>query len=114
MDGTELLSELKDRHQTHLVYDGPFRLGRWSSLEADLQALLDLFEDWRQRVYRFDNRLGASVVLYRPLNGARMRWDLVATLFQGEEPFSFRYVDAVTANLRWTEVQRLLDRIKAR
>lgn len=112
MDARELLHEFDDRHLHHLVYDGPYRLTGRSRLEHELSGLLRLFADWRQRIYRFENSYGASVVLYRPLGAAGMRWDLIATRFDGRDPFEFRYAGATANDLRWREVQRLLDRIK--
>lgn len=114
MDGSDLLHEFRDRHAAHLVYEGPYRLGAWRRLERELTLVLDLFDDWRQRIYRFENRYGASVVLYQPIDARSMRWDLVVTEFEGEDPFAFRYADAIKANLAWPAVQRVLDRIKAR
>jgi hypothetical protein len=114
MDAVELLSEFQDRHIEHLVYEGPYQLHRKAEVQEELCALLQFFEDWRQRVYRFENRLGASAVLYQPLHHARMRWDLILTEVLGEEPFAFRYADGVKRNLKWDDVQSLLDGIKER
>lgn len=113
MNAAELFAEFDDRHRRHLVYDGPYRLTRRQRLERELAELLALFDDWRQRIYRFENSLGASVVLYRPLSAPAMRWDLIVTRFEGHDPFAFRYQGPPTSGLRWREVQRLLDRIKA-
>lgn len=113
MDGAELFTEMQDRHVRHLVYDGPYRLLRRRPLPPELADLQEFFRDWRQRIYRFDNRLGASVVLYLPMGGARMRWDLVPARFSTDDPFAFNYQGGVEANLSWREVQRLLDRIRA-
>lgn len=110
----ELVQEFDDRHLPHLVYDGPYRLAHRARLERELAELLKLFADWRQRIYRFDNSYGASVVLYRPLGVPAMRWDLIVTRFEGIDPFAYRYDSATANDLRWREVQRLLDRIKAR
>jgi hypothetical protein len=139
MESAELLAELGDRHSRHLVYEGPYRLLRrrptnqaqgrrqatgiesdaereWSSHTAqmfnDLGAVLKAFEEWRQRIYRFDNRFGASVVLYQPLNRRGFRWDLIRTRFMGDDPFAFHYDGGIAANLTWREVQRILDRIR--
>ncbi len=114
MDAAELLSEFQDRHIDHLVYEGPYRLTTWAQLERDLASILQLFADWRQRIYRFENQLGASVVLYQPLTEARMRWDLIVTEFVGDYAFAFRYAEGVTRNLPWKRVQHILDSIKAR
>lgn len=121
MDAAELFNEFRDRHADHLVYEGPYRLAvaeeAKRELRRELRSVLNLFDDWRQRVYRFDNAYGASVVLYRPLNAKPMRWDLIATRFLSDghdDPFAFRYADGVARNLRWRDVQRFLDRIKAR
>lgn len=112
MDEVELLYEISDRHQDHLVYDGEYRL----LLEAGAayRPLKALFDDWRQRIYRFENDLGASVVFYRPLSRSRMTWDLIVARFVGGDPFDFRYATGVRSNLRWREVQRMLDDIKVR
>ena len=108
MDEVELLFEVSDRHSDHLVYVGEYRL-----LGAAKSALRNLFHDWRQRVYRFENDLGASVVFYQPLSKPGMTWDLVKARFVGDDPFDFRYADGVSSNLRWLEVQQFLDRIKS-
>lgn len=113
MNAADLLSEFDDRHRSHLVYDGPYRLTRRERLERELAELLSLFGDWRQRIYRFENGRGASAVLYRPLSAPAMRWDLIVTRFEGRGPFAFRYQGAPRSGLRWREVQRLLDRIKS-
>lgn len=107
MDEVELLYEVSDRHSDHLVYAGEYRL-----LGAAKSALKILFDDWRQRVYRFENDLGASVVFYQPLSKPGMTWDLVVARFVGDDPFDFRYADGVSSNLHWGEVQQFLDRIK--
>ena len=112
MDSAELFAEMRDRHSRHLVYEGPYRLTRWQKLSEDLAHILEAFEEWRQRIYRFDNRFGASVVLYQPLGDRRMRWDLIPTRFMGDDPFAFRYQGGVSANLSWREVQRILDGIR--
>ncbi|UCH25783.1 MAG: hypothetical protein JSV66_17960 [Trueperaceae bacterium] len=114
MDAAELFGEFQDRHIAHLVYEGPYRLHRRAEAQQDLFTLLRFFEDWRQRIYRFENRLGASAVLYQPLHQARMRWDLIITEVLGEEPFAFRYADSVKRNLKWDDVQSILDGIKER
>jgi hypothetical protein len=113
MNAAELLSEFDDRHRGHLVYEGPYRLTGRERLGRELAGLLELFSDWRQRIYRFENSHGASVVLYRPLAAPSMRWDLIAARFEGHDPLAFRYLGAPESDLRWREVQRLLDRIKA-
>jgi|GEM_PF-3411071 len=113
MDAAELLSEFRDRHIHHLVYEGPYRLHTGQEIPRELAALLEFFEEWRQRIYRFENHYGASVVLYRPLSRPGMRWDLIVTEFLGEDPFAFRYAAGVTPNLTWRDVQGILDRIKA-
>lgn len=108
MDEVELLFEVSDRHSDHLVYEGEYRL-----LGAAKSALRTLFHDWQQRIYRFENDLGASVVFYQPLSKPGMTWDLVAARFVGDDPFDFRYADGVSSDLRWPEVQQFLDRIRA-
>ena len=116
MDAAELLSEFRDRHADHLVYEGPYHLPAAPEARSALEGLAHLFDDWRQRVYSFENALGASVVLYRPLGRRRMRWDLVVARFFAEpddDPFAFRH-DRTISDLRWSEVQATLDRIKAR
>jgi hypothetical protein len=113
MDDHELLGELRDRHADHLVYEGPYRLGAAAPPDA-VDAVLSLFDDWRQRIYRFDNRFGASVILYQPVGRTRMRWDLVVARFLGQDPFDFRYTDGVAQDLRWRDIQGFLDRIKSR
>lgn len=112
MDATDLLGELRDRHVDHLVYEGPYRLGAVAPRE-EIDPLLSLFDDWLQRIYRFENRYGASVVLYRPVGRNRMRWDLVVARFLGQDPFDFRYADGVAQDLNWRDIQGFLDRIKA-
>ncbi len=114
MDASELLSEFTDRHAAHLVYEGPYRLVR---AEPRAQVPIDLarlFEEWRQRVYHFDNDLGASVVLYRPLTRRRMTWDLMLARFLGQDPLAFETRGAIRRNLGWREVQIVLDGIRAR
>lgn len=113
MDREDLVREFEDRHLRHLVYDGPYRLRTRAAATAELRRLQGLFEDWRQRVYRFETRRGASVVLYTPLGSGRLRWDFVPTEFWGADPFAFRYADGVTRDLPWSAVQRLLDRLAA-
>lgn len=112
MDSAELFGEMRDRHSRHLVYEGPYRLLRRRRVSSELAAVLKAFEEWRQRIYRFDNRRGASVVLYKPLSGQRMRWDLIPARFVSDDPFSFRYQGGVAANLSWRQVQRILDDIR--
>lgn len=111
MESADLFAELRDRHSHHLVYEGPYRLQR-RTVAKELASVLKAFEEWRQRIYRFDNRYGASVVLYQPLNGSRMRWDLVRARFLGEDPFAFQYEGGIASNLSWREVQRILDGIR--
>lgn len=110
MDELELIYEVTDRHDDHLIYMGEYRLVG-AALEL-YRPLKDLFNDWRQRIYRFENDLGASVVFYRPLSQAKMTWDVVTAQFVGDDPFDFHYADKVTSDLRWREVQLFLDRIK--
>lgn len=112
MENAELLAEMKDRHSRHLVYEGPYRLVRRRTVAEELASVLKFFEEWRQRIYRFENRYGASVVLYQPINGGRMRWDLIRARFPGEDPFSFNYDGGIASNLSWREVQGILDRIR--
>ena len=112
MDSAELLAELRDRHSRHLVYEGPYRLLRRRSVPEELAGIVRFFEEWRQRIYRFENRFGASVVLYQPLNGGRLRWDLIRARFQGDDPFAFNYDGGTASNLTWRQVQGLLDRIR--
>ena len=110
MDELELLFELDDRHHNHLVYEGEYRL---KLLAKDIYSpFKSLFDDWQQRIYRFENDLGASVVLYNPLNKATLTWDFVLAKFRGEDPFDFVYADGVTSGLEWREVQQRLDSIK--
>ena len=113
MDLGELLGEFRDRHVDHLVYEGPYRLGA-ATADDEVDDILVLFDDWRQRIYRFENRYGASVILYRPLGRERMRWDMVLAHFLGQDPFDFRYADGVLHDLQWRDIQGRLDRIKAR
>lgn len=110
MDEFELLYELNDRHKDHLIYEGAYR---FVAAGEHYELLRQLFDDWRQRIYRFDNNLGASVVLYQPLSRPTMTWDLVIARFVGSDPFDFKYADGVASNLRWRDVQQFLDRIKA-
>ena len=112
MDEAELIFEISDRHQDHLVYEGEYRL--LTNAREIYRPLKALFDDWRQRIYRFENGFGASVVFYRPISRSLMTWDLVAARFVGNDPFDFRYATGVRSNLRWREVQRLLDDIKVR
>ena len=110
MDELELIYEVSDRHTQNLVYAGEYRL---LGAAKDLyRPLKNLFNDWRQRVYRFENGLGASVILYQPLTHNAMTWDLVTAQFVGDDPFDFRYADGINSNLRWREVQQMLDKIK--
>ncbi len=95
------------------MYEGPYRIGAQSNSEP-ANHLLGLFDDWRQRIYRFDNRFGASVILYQPLGRDRLRWDLVVARFLGRDPFDFRYADGIVPDLRWRDIQSFLDRIKSR
>ena len=108
MDECELIFEVTDRHDEHLVYRGAYRL-----LGAGTEALQTLFADWQQRIYRFENNLGASVIFYPSAGRANMTWDLVTARFVGGDPFDFRYADSVSSKLRWREVQQQLDSIKA-
>jgi hypothetical protein len=112
MESAELFAELRDRHSRHLVYEGPYRLLRWRGVPKEFAGILNAFEEWRQRIYRFDNRYGASVVLYQPLAGKGMRWDLIRARFLGDDPFSFNYDGGIASNLTWREVQRILDGIR--
>lgn len=112
MDSAQLFAELRDRHSRHLVYEGPYRLLRRRTVSEEFAAIVKFFEEWRQRIYRFDNRFGASVVLYSPMNGGKMRWDLIRTRFQGDDPFAFNYDGGIASNLSWREVQGILDRIR--
>ncbi|MEX2535954.1 MAG: hypothetical protein WD273_10215 [Trueperaceae bacterium] len=112
MENADLLGELRDRHSRHLVYEGPYRLVRRRTVSEELAAVLRAFEEWRQRIYRFENRFGASVVLYQPLNDRGMRWDLVRARFLGDDPFAFHYEGGIASNLSWREVQRILDGIR--
>ena len=110
MDELELLFELDDRHKQNLVYQGEYRL---KVLAKDLYApFKTLFDDWQQRIYRFENDLGASVVLYNPLSTRGLTWDFVLARFKGEDPFDFAYADGVTSGLDWREVQQRLDELK--
>ncbi len=111
MDASELLAELADRHAGSLVYEGPYRLLADDAMERAYADLARLFEEWRQRIYHFDNDLGASAVLYRPLTRRRMRWDVMATRFRGQDPFAFVTTGGLRRDLRWREVQRVLDAI---
>jgi hypothetical protein len=109
----ELLGELSDRHAAYLVYDGAYRLKPWSQeVAAEVEALVKLFQGWRQRVYRFENDYGASVVLYEPVFSRRLAWDLMLARFFGRGPFTFDYADGPVSGLEWAEVQGLLDEIK--
>lgn len=122
MESADLFVELRDRHSRHLVYEGPYRLQRRraqarerrqvAQIAQELASVLKAFEEWRQRIYRFENRYGASVVLYQPINGGRMRWDLIRTRFLGDDPFAFSHQGGVASNLSWREVQRILDSIR--
>lgn len=107
MDEVELFNEFQDRHSNHLIYEGEYHL---PSVASPLECL---FADWRQRVYRFENSLGASVIFYQPLTKNIMTWDLVLAKFFGDEPFDFRYTGTMRSNLRWREVQDFLDHIRA-
>ncbi len=113
MDESALLRELRDRHADHLVYEGPYRLLRDRRPAQAYADVARLFADWRQRIYHFDNELGASVVLYRPVHRARLRWDLVSTHFLGDDPFAFHTRGGVRSDLAWPQVQQLLDSIRS-
>ncbi len=112
MDAPDLLSEFQDRHADHLVYEGPYRLLADEALERAHADLAGLFEEWRQRIYHFDNDLGASAVLYRPIRRRGMRWDLMVARFRGDDPFAFVRAGAFRRDLRWRDVQAILDRIR--
>ncbi|MEJ2667950.1 MAG: hypothetical protein P8Z81_12780 [Deinococcales bacterium] len=113
MDVSELLDEFTDRHADFLVYEGPYRLLTDEALERAYADLVRLFEEWRQRIYHFDNDLGASAVLYRPLARPRMRWDVMVTRFRGDGPFAYVSTGSLRRDLRWREVQRVLDGIRS-
>lgn len=112
MEAPDLLYEFSDRHADSLVYEGPYRLLADEALQRAYTDLLRLFEEWRQRIYHFENDLGASAVLYRPLTRTRMRWDVVITRFQGQDPFAFVSTGRLRRDLRWRDVQRILDSIR--
>ncbi len=115
MDASELFAEFRDRHAPDLIYEGPYRLPSTPGAAPALAGLTHLFDDWRQRVYAFTRRRGASVVLYRPLGRRTLRWDLVVAEFLAvpeEHPFAFRHSETL-ADLDWRQVQDVLDRIKA-
>ena len=110
MDEGELFYEFTDRHIRHLVYEGAYR---FAGVAEELQASIsNIFKNWQQRIYRFDNDFGASVVLYEPVAKNRMTWDLVTTRFISDDPLAYRYADAINSNLHWRDVQRILDQIK--
>lgn len=110
MDELELIFELDDRHEMSLVYEGEYRL---KIVAKELYApFKTMFNDWRQRIYRFENNLGASVVLYSPLTNGKLRWDFVTARFVGDDPFDFAYTDGINSGLSWREVQQKLDRVK--
>ncbi|MGL4610474.1 MAG: hypothetical protein ACRCYY_12480 [Trueperaceae bacterium] len=106
MDELELLLEFQDRHKDFLIYEGSYHL------PTPAELLERLFVDWRQRVYRFENNLGASVVFYQPLTKPVMTWDVVLAKFFGDDPFDFKYGSGVRSNVRWRDVQQFLDHIK--
>ena len=110
MDEFELIHEFEDRHAKHLIYEGAYCLVK---SEPFYEPLKILFQDWRQRIYRFDGDIGASLILYKPLSRNLMTWDLVLAQFFGEKPFDFKLNSQMLSNLRWREVQSLLDRIKS-
>ena len=112
MDASELLFEFEDRHADHLVYEGPYRLLADDAPDRAYADLARLFEEWRQRIYRFDDDVGASAVLYRPVSRRRMRWDVMIARFRGRDPFAFVTTGSIRRDLRWREVQRILDRIR--
>lgn len=95
----------------YLVYDGHFRFGYGAEAKLEL-GLARLFSDWRQKIYRFDNDYGASVLLYQRVFSGKMAWDLMVARFLGQDPFTFRYADAPMSDLRWPQIQDLLDDIK--
>lgn len=112
MDDALLKAELRDRHEAHLVYSGQYRLFRHAFQDPSIVSLKQLFSSWRQRIYRFDNDYGASVVLYDTLSKKkRMTWDMVFTWFVGDDPFAFQ-AQSITSNLKWQQVQVILDEIK--
>ena len=107
MDELKLLYEFEDRHADYLIYEGDYQLAQ--SIDESVKKL---FQDWRQRVYRFEHDLGASVVLYQPMYQQCMTWDLVLTRFFGEAPFEFIRLNVLRTNLHWRDVQKVLDKIK--
>ncbi|CAN5597805.1 hypothetical protein BH24DEI1_BH24DEI1_19550 [soil metagenome] len=111
MNEADLLRELGDRHAEYLVYDGNFRLGYGPEANSE-QSLARLFKGWRQKIYRFDNDYGASVIFYQRVFSGKMAWDLMMARFFSRDPFTFRYADAPMSDLRWTQIQALLDDIK--
>ncbi len=110
MDEFELIHEFEDRHLKHLVYEGAYCLVK---PEPFYEPLKTLFKDWRQRIYRFEDDIGASVILYKPVSRNAMTWDIVMAQFFGENPFDFKQSNQIVSNLAWLEVQKLLDRIKS-
>lgn len=111
MDDALVIAELSDRHKAHLVYSGQYRLFRHAFQDPSIASLKQLFSSWRQRIYRFDNDYGASVVLYDPSKKKRMTWDMVFTWFVDDDPFAFQ-AQSITSNLKWQQVQVILDEIK--
>jgi hypothetical protein len=43
-----------------------------------------------------------------------MTWDVLLAKFFGHDPFDFRYAGAMRSNVRWREVQELLDHIRGK
>ncbi|MEM6428969.1 MAG: hypothetical protein AAF708_06985 [Deinococcota bacterium] len=113
MDDALIISELSDRHEGNLIYNGQYRLFRHAFNDPTISSLIERFNSWRQRIYRFDNDYGASIVLYGNLSAKkRMTWDLALAWFAEDDPFSFQVQGGITSNLKWTQVQQVLDEIK--
>lgn len=110
MDEFELIHEFEDRHLAYLIYEGAYCLAK---PEPFYEPLKTLFKDWRQRIYRFDDDIGASVILYKPVSKNTMTWDIMLAQFFGEQPFDFKHSNQILSNLAWREVQRWLDYIKS-
>lgn len=70
-----------------------------------------------QKVYRFENGFGASVVQHQfSYGGDRGQWELGVIKFVGDDwglNYETEITDDVLGYLEWREVEELLDRINA-
>ncbi|MBR8351220.1 hypothetical protein KDX21_11635 [Burkholderia cenocepacia] len=70
-----------------------------------------------QKIYRFENGFGASVVQHEfSYGGDRGEWELAVIKFNGDSwnlTYGTEITDDVIGNLAWNEVEDLLSRINA-